>query len=208
MSLGHALLQRSLGKWHPDRIGLLRIRKRRVDARAQSAESVAGPSCSPHHTHSALKPLPLLLLFSCSVMSNSLQTHGLQHARLPCPSPSPGARSNSCLLSRWCHPTISSSVVPYSSCLQSFPVSGSLLMSQLFASHGQNIGASASVSVLPMNIQGWFPLGMTGLISLQSKGLKSLFQHHDSKASILQHPASFMIHLSYAYMTTENHSFD
>ena len=110
--------------------------------------------------------LPLLLLFSHSVMSNSLQTHGLQHARLPCPSPSPGACSNSCPLSRWCHPTISSSVVPFFSCLQSFPVSRSLLMSQLFTSDGQNIGASASVSVLPMSIQGWFPLGLTGLISL------------------------------------------
>ena len=101
-------------------------------------------------------------------MSNSLWPHGLQHARLPCPSPSPGACSNSCPLSRWCHPTISSSVIPFSSCLQSFLVSGSFPMSQLFTSYGQSIGASASV--LPMNIQGWFPLG-----KLQFKGLSRVF---------------------------------
>ena len=110
-----------------------------------------------------------LLLFSCSVVSDSLWPHGLQQARLPCCSPSPRACSNSCPLSRWSHPTILSSV----SCLQSFPASGSFLMSQLFASGGQNIGASASASVLSVNIQGWFPLGLTGLI-LQSKGLLSL----------------------------------
>ena len=103
-------------------------------------------------------------------MSNSLRPHGLQHARLPCPSPTPRARSNSCPLSRWCHPTISSSVIPFSSCLQSFPASGSFPMSQFFAAGGQSIGASASASVLPMNIQRWFPVGLTGLISLQSKG--------------------------------------
>ena len=106
-----------------------------------------------------------LLLFSCSVMSDSLWPHGLQHARLPCPSPSPRACSNSRPLSWWCHPTISSSVVHFSSCLQSFPVSGSFLMSRLFISGGQSIGASASASVLPMNIQGWFLSGLTGLIS-------------------------------------------
>ena len=104
--------------------------------------------------------LALLLMFSCSVVSNSLRPHGLQHARLPCPSPSPGACSNSCLLSWWCHPTISFSVFPFSSCLQSFPASGSFPMSQLFASGGQSIGASASASVLPKNIQDWFPLGL------------------------------------------------
>ena len=108
-------------------------------------------------------------------MSDSLQHHGLQHARLPCPSPSPGACSNSCPLSQWCHPTISSSVIPFSSCLQSFPVSGSFPMSWLFPSGRQSIGASASASVLPMNIQGWFLLGLTGLISLQSKGLSRVF---------------------------------
>ena len=104
-------------------------------------------------------------------MSNSLWPHGLQNARLPCPSSTPRACSNSCPSSRWCHPTISSSVDPFSSHLQSSPESGSFLMSRLFASGGQCIGISASVSVLPMNIQDWFPLGLTGLISLQSKGL-------------------------------------
>ena len=118
----------------------------------------------------------LLLLFSHSVVSNSLQPHGLPNARLPCPSPSPGVCSNSCPLSQWCHPTISSSVVPFS-CLQSFPASGSFLMSQLFASGGQSIGASASASVLPMNFQDWFPLGWTGWISLQSKGLSRVFSN-------------------------------
>ena len=102
-------------------------------------------------------------------------THGLHLARFPHPSPSPGACSNSCPLSRWCHPTISSSAVPFFSCLQSFPESGSFLMSQFFTSGGQSIGVSASASVLPMNIQGWFPLGWTGWISLQSKGLSRVF---------------------------------
>ena len=125
-----------------------------------------------------------LLLFSHSVMSNSLWPHGLQHARLPCPSPSPGTCSNSRSLSWWCHPTISSSVIPFS-CLQSFPTSGSFLTSQLFALHGQSSGALASASVLPINIQDWFPLGLTGLISLYMT-FKSLLQHHSSKASILQ----------------------
>ena len=109
--------------------------------------------------------------FSCSVVSDSLQPHGLQHTRPPCPSPTPGVYSNSCPLSQWCHPTISSSVVPFSSCLQSFPASGSFQISQFFTSGGQSIGVSASASVLPINIQDWFPLGWTGLISLQSKGL-------------------------------------
>ena len=109
--------------------------------------------------------------FSHRVISDSWQPHGLQHARPPCPSPTPGAYSNSCPLSQWCLPTISSSVVPFSSCLQSFPASGSFPMSQLFTSDGQSIGVSASASVLPMNIQDWFPFGWTGWISLQSKGL-------------------------------------
>ena len=108
--------------------------------------------------------------FSCSVVSNSLWPQELQHARPPCPSPTPRVYPNSCPLSRWCHPTSSSSVVPFS-CPQSFPASGSFPMSQLFSSHGQCIGASASASVLPMNIQDLFPLGLTGVISLQSKGL-------------------------------------
>jgi len=121
--------------------------------------------------------LSYVFLFSCSVVSGYLQPHGLQHARLPCPSPPPRAFSNSCTLSQWGHPTISSSVVPVSSCLQSFPASGSFPMSWLFASDGQSIGASASASVLPMSIQNWFPLGLTGLIFLQSKGLARVFSN-------------------------------
>ena len=117
----------------------------------------------------------LLLLFSCSVLFNSLQCHGLQHSRHSCPLQSPRVCSNSYPLSQWCHPTISSSVIPFFSYLQSFPASGSFLMSQLFASGGQSIGALASASVLPMNIQGWFPLGLTGLISLLSKELSRVF---------------------------------
>ena len=113
-----------------------------------------------------------LLLFSHSVVSDSLSPHGLQYTRLPCPSLSSGVCSNSCPLSQWCHPTISSSVIPFFSYLQSFPVSGPFPMSQLFASGGQSIGASASV--LPMNIQGWFPLGLTGLVSSKSKEFSSL----------------------------------
>ena len=115
------------------------------------------------------------VLFSRSVVSDSLWPHGLQHARPPCPSPTPGVHSNSFPSRQWCHPTISSSVVPFSSCLQSFPASGSFQMSQLFTSGGQSIGISASTSVLPMNIQDWFPLGWTGWISLQSKGLSRVF---------------------------------
>ena len=106
--------------------------------------------------------------FSCSVVSDSLRPHGLQHARLPCPSPTSRAYSNSCPLSGWYHPTvISSSVVPFSSHLQSFPALGSFQMSQFFSSGGQSIGISASASVLPMNIQDWFPLGLTGWIPLR-----------------------------------------
>ena len=117
----------------------------------------------------------LLLLFSCSIVPSSLRPHGLQHTRPPCPSPFPRACSNSCPLSWWCHTTISSSVVPFSSCLQSCPASEYFPMSQLFTSGGQRIGASASV--LPMNIQDWFPLGWTGLISLQPKGLSKVFSN-------------------------------
>ena len=105
----------------------------------------------------------------------TLWPHGLQHTRLPCPSPTPGACSNSCPSSEWCHPTISSSVTSFSSCPQSFPASGSFPMCWLFASGGQNIGVSASTSVLPMNIKGWLPLGLTGLISLHPKGLSRVF---------------------------------
>ena len=146
--------------------------------------------------------------FSLSVLSDSLRLHGLQHARLPCPSPIHRASSNSCPLSWWCHPTISSSVVPFSSCLQSFPVSGSFLMSQLFASGSQSIRASASASVLPMNIQDWFPLGLTSFI-LQSKRLSSIFsQKLSSKASILHHSAFFMVQLTSIHDYWKNHSFD
>ena len=107
----------------------------------------------------------------------SLRPHGLQHARLPCPSPTPRAWSNSCPLSWWCHPTISSSVVPFSSCLQSFPASGSFPVSQFFTSGGQSIGASASASIVPLNIQDWYPLWLTGWISSQSKGLSRIFSN-------------------------------
>ena len=113
--------------------------------------------------------------FSHSVVSYYLQPHELPHARLACLSPTPRACSNSCPSSRWCHPTISSSIAPFSSCLQSSPASESFPRSQFFTSGGQSIGASASASVLPMNIQDWFPLGQTGLISLLSKGLSRVF---------------------------------
>ena len=115
--------------------------------------------------------------FSCSVVSDSLRPHGLQHVRLPCPATTPGIYSNSCPLSWWCHPTISSSVGPFSSHLQSFPESGSFQMSQFFTSGGQSIRVSASTSIFPMNIQDWFPLGWTGWISLQSKGLSRVFSN-------------------------------
>ena len=115
--------------------------------------------------------------FSRSVVCNALQPCEPQHARPSCPSPTPGFYSNSCPLSQCCHPTILSSVIPFSSCLQSFPALMSFLMSQFFPSGGQSIGASASASVLPMNIQHWFSLGLTGLISLQSKGLSRVFSN-------------------------------
>ena len=115
--------------------------------------------------------------FRRSVMSESLPPHGLQHARPPCPSPTPGVYSNSCPLSWWCHPAISSSVIPFSSRCQSFPASRSFPMSQFFTSGVQSIAASASASVLPMNIHHWFPLGWTGWISLQSKGLSRVFSN-------------------------------
>ena len=120
--------------------------------------------------------------FSHSVVSDSLRPHELQHSRPPCPSPIPGVYSNSCPLSQWCHPTISSSVIPFSSCLQSFPASGSFPVSQFFTSDGQSIGVSASTSVLPMNIQHWFPLGWTGWISLLSKGLPRVFSNTTFKS--------------------------
>ena len=138
--------------------------------------------------------------FSRSVMSNSLRPHGLQHARLPCPSPTPGIYWNSCSLSWWCHPTISSSVVTFSSRLQSFPASGFFQMSQFFTSGGQSIGVSALASVLPVNIQDWFALGWTGWISLQSKGLSRVF----SNTTVQKHQCSafFTVQLSHPHMTT------
>ena len=139
--------------------------------------------------NSVPQPLPTSLLFSCSVVSDSA-THALQHTSLPCPSLSPGARSNSCPLSQWYHPTISSSVAPFSFCPQSFPAASSFPISWLFELGGQTIAASASASVLPKNIQGWFPLELTGSISLLSKGCSRVFsQHCNSKALILQHSA-------------------
>ena len=119
----------------------------------------------------------VLIQFSRSVVSDSLRPHGLQHARLPCPSQTARACSNSCPLSQWCHSTISFSVVPFSCCLQSFPASRSFQMSQFFTSGRQSIGVLASESVLPKNIQDWFPLGWTGWMSLQSKGLSRLFSN-------------------------------
>ena len=135
-------------------------------------------------------------------MSDSSWPHGLQHARPPCPSPTPGAYSNACPWSRWCHPTISSSVVPFSSCPQSFPASGSFPVSQFFTSGGQSIGVSASASVLPMNIQDWsFRMHWLDLLAVQGT-LKNLLQHHISKVSILRCSAFFIVQLSHPYMTT------
>ena len=130
-----------------------------------------------------------------------MQSNGLQHTSLLCPSPSPKACSNSCPLSQWYHTTILSSVVPFSSRLQSFPASGSFQMNQFFASGGQIIGLSAWASVLPMNIQDWFPLGWTGWISLQSKGLSRVFSNITVQASILQSSAFFIVQFSHLYMT-------
>ena len=141
--------------------------------------------------------------FSRSVVSNSLQPHEPQYARPPCPSPTPRVRPNPCRLSWWYHPTISFSVILFSSCPQSFPASGSFQMSQLFASGGQSIGDSASASVLPLNIQDWFLLGWTGLdldLALQET-LKNLLQHHSLKASVLQHSAFFIVQNSHMYIT-------
>ena len=142
-------------------------------------------------------------------MSDSLWPHGLQHTRPPCPSPTPGVYSNSCPLSQWCHPTISSSVVPFSTCLQSFPASGSFPMSQLFASGGQSTGVAASASVLTMNIQDWFPIGWTGWIFLQSKELSRVF----SNTTVQKHlffgaQLSFSTALTSIHDYWKNHSLD
>ena len=147
--------------------------------------------------------------FSRSVVSDSLQPHELQHFRLPCPSPTAGVYPNPCPLSRWCHPTISSSVIPFSSCPQHFPASGSFQMSQLFASGGQSIGVSASTSVLSVNTQDWFPLGWTGWIALQSEGLSRVFSNttgqsiNSSALSFLYSPTVTSIHDYW-----KNHSLD
>ena len=147
--------------------------------------------------------------FSRSVMSDSLRPHEPQHARPPCLLPAPGVYPNPYPLSQQCHPTIPSSVIPFSSCLQSFPISGSFQMSQLFTSGGQNIGVSASTSVLPKNTQDWSPLGWTGWISLQSNGLSRVFsnttvqKHRSSALSFLYSPTLTTIH-DYR----ENHSLD
>ena len=124
-----------------------------------------------------LQPAFSLVQFRCSVLSGSLRPHELQHARPPCPSPTPGVHPNPCPSSWWCHPTISSSIIPFSSCPQSLPASGSFPMSQLFAWGGRSTGVSASASGLPMNTQDWSPLGWTGWISLQSKGLSRVFSN-------------------------------
>ena len=138
--------------------------------------------------------------FSSSVVSDSLRPHESQHTRPPCPSPTPGAYSNSCPSSRWCHPAISPFVVPFSSCPQSLPASGSFPMSQLFGWGGQSIGISASASVLPMNTQD-FRMDWLDLLVVQG-ALKSLLQHHSSKASIFQRSAFLTVQLSHPYMTT------
>ena len=148
-----------------------------------SSHSFSPPSPNQPHVfwqfleHTRRICLRALVVFSRSVVSDSLQPHGLQHTRLPCPLPTPSVYSNSCPLSQWCHPIISSSVVPFSFHLQSFPAAGSFQMSQLFESGGQSIGVSASTSVLPRNTQHLFPLGWTGWISLQSKGLSRVFSN-------------------------------
>ena len=158
-------------KWrsHQEKIGIRVSQERHTQAETKSQANEMEGEILPRCFSS--------VEFSHSVVSDSLQPHGLQHTRLPCPSPTPGAYSNSHPLSPWCHPTISSSVIPFSSCLQSFPASGSFQTSQFFASGGQSIGASASASVLPMNIQDWFPLGWTGWISLLSKGFSRVFSN-------------------------------
>ena len=142
----------------------------------------------------------------CSVVKLCLtlcEPMGLQHARLPCPSLFPRVCSNSCPLNPWCRLTISSSVAPFSSCPQSFPASGSFPLSQLLTSGGQSIRALASSTVFPMNIQGWFPVGLTGFDVLDVQGtLKSLLQYHNSKASVLWLSAFFRVQLSHLYMTT------
>ena len=146
--------------------------------------------------------------FSRSVVSDSLRPHELQHARPPCPSLTSGVHPNPCPLSQWCHPTISSSVVPFSSCPQSVPASGSFQMSQLFASGGQSIGVLASTSVFPMNTQDWSPLGLTGWISLQSKGLSRVFSNTTKSINSLALSFLYSPTLTSIHDYRKNHSFD
>ena len=152
--------------------------------------------------------------FSRSVVSDSLQPHALQHTRLLCPSLSPWVCLNSCPLSQWCHPIISSSVAPFSSCPQSFPASGSFPMSWLFSSGGQSIGASVSESVLPVNFQGWFSLGLTSLISLKSKGLSRVFsnttvqKHQFFGTQLSLYSFIHLYNFTSIHNSWKNHSFD
>ena len=147
--------------------------------------------------------------FSRSVVSDSLQPHEPQHTRPPCPSPPAGVYPNSCPLSQWCHPTISSSVIPFSSCPQSFPASGSFQMNQLFASGSQSTGVSAWTSVLPMHTQDWSPLGWTGWVVLQSKGLSRMFSNTTvQKHQFFGTQLSSQSQLSHPYMTTRKTSLD
>ena len=204
--------------YSPRRSGLSRRRNDMFTESVSVPSSAATRSQSPgfHPQHCPLAAgwlgacqVTPSVQFSRSVVSNSLQPHELQHARPPCPSPTPGVHSNSCPSSRWCHPAISSSVFPFSSCPQSLPAAGSFLMSQLFAWGGQSIGVSALTSVLPVNIQDWFPLGWTGWISLQSKELRESsptpqFKSINSSAlSFLHSPTLTSIHDHW-----KNHSLD
>ena len=153
------------------------MRSPHTTIREKSSLAVTREKPAQQWRPSAVKKKYNSVQFSRSVVSNSLQPHGLQYTRPPCSSPIPGACSNSCPSSQWCHPPISSSVTPFSACPQSFPASGSFQMSQLFASGGLSIGVSASTLVLPMNILDWFPLGWTVWISLKSKGLSRVFSN-------------------------------
>ena len=166
----------------------------RISTKIQELSNYSSPN--PYTPASAFSEELLLSVpvqFSLSVVFDSLQHHGLQHAWLPCPSPTSIAYSNSYPLSQWSHPNILSSVIPFSCCLQSFPASGSFPVSQFFASGGQSIGTSASASALPVNIQDWFPLGWTGLISLQSKWLSRVFNNTAQKHQFLWCSAFFIV---------------
>ena len=179
-------------------------RKRKKDIqilKAQPYGDLEFKTTNISHSLTSEALVPSTVQFSHSVMSNSLRPHKLQHTRPPCPSPIPRVHPNPCPLSRWYHPTISPSIFPFSSCPQSFPASGSFQMHQLFTSGGQSLGVSASTSVLPMNTQDWSPLGWTGWISLQPKGLSKVF----SNTTVQKLPffrAQFIVQLSHPYMTT------